>query len=227
MTTHTVRGIYAGGVDADYADGRPSAIAKQALDGAVRVARDGIPGDAQADRVNHGGADRALLHYCLDHYAWWRDRFPDRAQRFQPPGFGENLSSSGRDETDVHIGDVYRIGGCRLQVSQPRTPCWKLNVRFAVPDMARRVQDSARCGWFYRVLEAGRIAAGDTIELLERPADSLSVAAAMHAVYIEPEREQLHRLSRLEALAPNWRRKAEDALQGRRRGNSLKRLTGN
>ena len=226
MPTHAIRGIYAGGVDADYADGRPSAIAKRPLDGAVRVEREGIRGDEQADRVNHGGPERALLHYCLDHYTWWREQCPEQADRFRPPGFGENLSSSGMDETSVYIGDIYRIGACRLQVAQPRTPCWKLNVRLAVPDLARRVQDSARCGWFYRVLEPGSISPGDAIELLERPTESLTIAAAMHAVYHEPERMQLQRLAGLESLAPHWRRKADATLQGGYTGNSSARLTG-
>lgn len=226
MTTYSIRGIYAGPVREHYSGDRPSAIDKQPLDYAVRVEHNGIRDDEQADRINHGGPDRALLHYCRDHYAWWREQYPEQGARFRPPGFGENLSSSGMNETSVHIGDIYRIGGCRVQVAQPRTPCWKLNVRFGISDLARQVQNNARCGWFYRVLEPGDMVTGDAIELLERPADSLSVAAAMHAVYLEPEREQLRRLSRLEALAPNWRRKAEDALQGRPSGNSLRRLTG-
>lgn len=212
MTTYSIRGIHAGPVRPHYSGDRPSAIAKQPLGGEIRIERDGIREDEQADRINHGGPERALLHYCLDHYAWWREQFPERAQRFQPSGFGENLSSGGLDETSVYIGDIYRIGDCRVQVAQPRTPCWKLNVRFDIPDLARRVQDNGRCGWFYRVLEPGSIAAGEEIELIERLPGNISIAAAMQALYGDGSREQLQRLVGCAALAANWRDKAQRRL---------------
>lgn len=227
---HILRGIYAGRIDPDYARGRASAIDKQSLEGEVRIGSAGIAGDEQADPVNHGGPERALLHYSLDNYPWWQAQYPQRAAAFRPPGFGENLSSAGMDEHNVHIGDVYRIGrigGCRLQVSQPRNPCWKLDVRFDVAGMARQVQDSARCGWFYRVLEAGTLRIGDDIDLLERLPGSLSVAATMRAIHGEAEdRERLQRLADCTALAANWRDKARRRLAGRADVNSHRRLNG-
>lgn len=230
MTMHILRAIYAGRIDPDYARGRASAIAKLPLDGEVRIGSTGIAGDEQADPVNHGGPERALLHYSLDNYRWWQAQYPQRAAAFCPPGFGENLSSAGMDERNVHIGDVYRIGrigGCRLQVSQPRSPCWKLDVRFDIAGMARQVQDSARCGWFYRVLEAGTLRVGDGIDLLERLPGSLSVAAAMQAVYGEAEERELwQRLADCTALAANWRDKARRRLAGRADARSAQRLTG-
>ncbi|HSH28726.1 MAG TPA: MOSC domain-containing protein [Thiohalobacter sp.] len=231
MPMHILRGIYTGRIDPDYARGRASAIAKRPLDGEARVGSTGIAGDEQADPVNHGGPERALLHYSLDHYAWWQARHPHQAERFRAPGFGENLASAGMDERNVHIGDVYRIGGrnggCRLQVAQPRSPCWKLDVRFDIAGMARQVQDSARCGWFYRVLEAGTLRVGDGIDLLERLPGSLSVAAAMQAIYGDTEdRERLQRLADCAALAANWRDKARRRLAGRADTRSAQRLSG-
>lgn len=222
----TLKGVYAGRIQPNFSGDRASAIDKLPLEAGVMVLREGIHCDQQADGDNHGGPERALLHYCLDHYSWWRDRYPEQAPRFLAPGFGENLSSGGMNESGVLIGDIYRIGRCRVQVSQPRSPCWKLNVRFGVPDLAREVQDNGRCGWFYRILETGALAVGDGIELIGRTEGNPSVAAVMRAIYHDLDRDQLQSLTRLESLAPNWRSKAAAALQGKRFSNSLKRLTG-
>lgn len=221
----TLNGIYAGRIQPHFAGDRDSAIDKQPLK-AVEVLQRGIHCDQQADTVNHGGPERALLHYCADHYAWWREQFPQQAEHFHPPGFGENLSSADMNETSVHVGDVYRIGSCTVRVTQPRTPCWKLNVRFNLPDMARRVQENGRCGWFYRVLEPGLITTGDSIEALDRLPDSPSIAVTLQAVYQDFDRDRLQWLAQFEPLAHNWRKKARDRLNGKRFRNSLKRLTG-
>ncbi|WP_019612139.1 MOSC domain-containing protein [Thioalkalivibrio sp. AKL7] len=226
MTISTLSGLYTGRVAPDYAKGRASAIDKQPVPGEVSVDRLGLTGDEQADPDNHGGPERALLHYCLDHYAWWQTEHPARATRFEPPGFGENLASRDMDEHSVHIGDVYRIGSVRVQVSQPRTPCWKLDVRFDIPGLARRVQETGRCGWFYRVLEPGTLTPGDTIERLERQPEGLSIAAAMAAIYRQPNHQHLQQLAHCEALAPNWREKARRKLRRAPDASSQQRLAG-
>ena len=88
----------------------------------------------------------------------------------QAPGaFGENLAVAGLDEAGVCIGDHWRAGSAVLEVTQGRQPCWKLNLRFGVPDMSARVQNTLRAGWYCRTLQAGVVHAGDALELLERP----------------------------------------------------------
>lgn len=226
MTPTRLIGIYTGHVNTDYARGRASAIDRQPVEGPVALGPLGLTGDEQADPENHGGPERALLHYSLDRYAGWQEQYPDRATRFVPPGFGENLASHDMDEHTVHIGDVYLIGTARVQVSQPRTPCWKLDVRFDIPGLAREVQATARCGWFYRVLETGTFTTGDTIELLERPPHTLSIAAAMAAVFRQPNRQHLQQLADCEGLAPNWRKKARRKLRGAPDASGQQRLTG-
>lgn len=226
MTANRLIGLYTGRVATDFANGRASAIDKQPVAGAVAVEPLGLVGDEQADPDNHGGPERALLHYSLDRYAGWQAQYPDQAARFAAPGFGENLASHGMDEHSVHIGDIYRIGTARVQVSQPRTPCWKLDVRFGIPGLAREVQETGRCGWFYRVLQPGTLTVGDTIEHLERRPDSLSIAAAMAAVYRQPDAQHLQQLADCAALASNWREKARRKLRGTPDARSHQRLTG-
>ncbi|WP_018871950.1 MOSC domain-containing protein [Thioalkalivibrio sp. ALJ16] len=226
MTTNRLIGLYIGHVTAGFARGRASAINKQPVAGPVAAGPLGLAGDEQADPENHGGPERALLHYSLDRYPGWRAQYPEHAARFAPAGFGENLASHGMDEHNVHIGDIYRVGTARVQVSQPRTPCWKLDARFDLAGLAREVQTSGRCGWFYRVLEPGHLAAGDPIEHLERPPDSPSIADAMAAIYRQPHRGHLQRLADCATLAENWREKARRRLRGAPDAGGEQRLTG-
>jgi MOSC domain-containing protein YiiM len=162
---------------------RQSAIDKQARQGRVMLGPLGLAGDEQGTPLIHGGPDMAALHYAAQHYALWRSELPDSADRLVPGGFGENLVSEGLEESTICIGDLVRIGGALLQVTQPRQPCFKLNHRFGDPTMSRRSQDSGRTGWFYRVIEAGEVAAGDAIAVLDRPHAKWTIRRVQHCLY--------------------------------------------
>jgi MOSC domain-containing protein YiiM len=195
--------------------GQPSAIAKQATTGMWKVTPVGLLGDAQADRKHHGGPDKALHHYPREHYADWRSELPAKSDLFVAGGVGENISTQGLTEDTVCLGDIYRLGGALVQVSQGRKPCWKLNVRFGVEDMARRVQDSGRTGWYYRVLEEGEVAAGEAITLVERPWPEWPLSRLWQVLNQSPvDREALAELADLETLAANWRETARKRLGG-------------
>lgn len=193
--------------------GTHSALNRQAIDGPLALGRLGLQGDTQVDGINHGGPERALLHYCARHYPLWARELPQLAALLKPAGFGENLSTVIMNEDNVCIGDVYQLGTARVQVSQPRTPCRKLNERFGVPDLIQRVLASQRCGWFYRVLEPGQLRVGDKIELLERPHPDLTVGNLMRALDATPGDPALFNLlASLPELSPRWRTKAEQRL---------------
>ncbi|STV97084.1 6-N-hydroxylaminopurine resistance protein [Klebsiella michiganensis] len=116
----------------------------------------GLEGDEQAEKKIHGGPDRALCHYPREHYAHWARELPQQADLFCAPAFGENLSTEGLTEKNVYIGDIFRWGEALIQVTQPRSPCFKLNYHFAVSDMAQLMQNSGKTGWLYRVVAGGR-----------------------------------------------------------------------
>jgi MOSC domain-containing protein YiiM len=200
------------------AQGKKSAIHKTPVHERVRVGETGLEGDEQHERKHHGGPEKALHHYPFDHYAVWRDEWSSDAasiERFRMPGaFGENLSTRGIDESDVCVGDVFRIGTAIVQVSQPRQPCWKLNLRFARDDMSRRVQDTRRTGWYYRVLEPGEIGAGDAVERLARPHPQWSVARLLRVLYVgRDDLASLEQMAALDALTPSWRKTAQKRLE--------------
>jgi MOSC domain-containing protein YiiM len=195
--------------------GRSSAIDKQPVAGSCRITRLGLQGDQQADRRVHGGPEKALHHYPRDHYAGWAAELPQCEARLAKAGaFGENLSTSGLSETEICIGDICRLGTALVQVSQARQPCWKLNVRFDVPDMALRVQSSGRTGWYYRVLEEGDVAAGDRLELVERPHPDWPLARLLTLLYHDKLNiPALQQVAALAVLAESWRKIARRRLE--------------
>lgn len=194
--------------------GKTSAIAKQPVDGPLPLGPEGFPGDEQADRRVHGGPEKAVHHYPRDHYAAWRDALhPAPAVLDAAGAFGENLSTTGLTEADVCVGDVWRLGGAVLQVSQARQPCWKLNHRFGVRDMAKRVQTTGRTGWYYRVLEAGAVARGDALSLIDRPHAAWPLTRLLRVLYVTPlDRAALTAMAALPELASSWRNLAENRL---------------
>lgn len=191
--------------------GKTSAIGKTPVEGRVWLGETGLEGDQQAELKHHGGPEQALHHYAFDHYAAWRAQWQagefGLARLDGRGAFGENISTSGMTETNVCVGDVYRIGGAIVQVSQPRQPCWKLNLRFGRADMSRAVQDTRRTGWYYRVLEAGEIGAGDTIEPLARPHAEWTVERLLRVLYVDRnDLRALEGMSKLDTLTASWRK---------------------
>ena len=210
--TTAVLGLYAGSVQ-PLAGGRPSGIVKRALAGAAMITARGLAGDVQADKRLHGGPDQALHHFPIEHYVALAQAFPTLVERLTPGSIGENISTSGWTEDTVCLGDVYALGAARVQVTQPRSPCGKIDRRYGVDGLARHIQGAGICGWYYRVLEPGTVRAGDAMRLLERVAEPTSLAL-FHATLSAPRppRELLERLARLEMLGAEWLKKLRGRL---------------
>lgn len=202
----TVLEVRAGRIEPLGPDGQQSAINKLPVSGSMLLTRLGLEGDEQADRNHHGGYDKAFHHYPSEHYAAWRAELPGSALQFVPGGFGENLSTQGLTENNICIGDLFRLGNAIIQVSQARKPCAKLNIRFGADNMVRRVLDTGRSGWYYRVLEEGKIGAGDTLTLIERNHPGWTIARTLRVLYLDnPDKGALAELAEIEALAQKCR----------------------
>lgn len=186
-----------------------SAIAKRARDGAVQVLEDGLAPDEQADRRVHGGPEMALHLYPLDHHGWWREQIGDHPALAEPGGFGSNLAVNGLTEDMVHIGDRFRLGSALIEVSQPRQPCWKIEHRFGNKGMVAATIRSGRCGWYFRVIETGEVAAGDSLERIAIGASEWSVARVFRALVAgKATPDVLAALAELASLAPKLRARA-------------------
>ena len=190
-------------------------IFKEAIEGPVVVGPTGIDGDEQADRVNHGGPDKALCAYAAGHYRFWQLTFG--LQMLAYGAFGENVTIDGATETDVCIGDTWAVGDLLLQVSQPRQPCWKLARKWGVRDFAEQVVASGRTGWYFRVLRGGRIEAGAASVVVERPYPQWTIAEANRMMYNPPPDGSEAALAEVPLLSASWRR----TLAARRRAGRV------
>ena len=195
-----------------YQDGIVSTgIYKESVAGPVWVRRLNLDGDGQADLKVHGGEHKAVYAYPLEHYAFWSRELGRNDLGYGQ--FGENLTVEGLLEEQVNIGDVYRIGKALLQVSQPRAPCFKLGIRMGDAGFVARFAAANCTGFYLRVLEEGRVAAGDAIVLAERAKDSVSVSSAFRLRHgTGGTRAEYERAARVSAFSPGWRMAFEKRL---------------
>jgi MOSC domain-containing protein YiiM len=181
-----------------------TAIHKLPVDGRIAAKRLNLDGDRQADLAVHGGPEKAIYAYPIEHYAYWREELPGVPL---PLGvFGENLTIEGILEPMIRVGDVLRIGTSELVVTQPRMPCFKLNVRFQRGDMVKRFLRSGRTGFYLAVREEGQLGAGDAIGLTPTREQAVTIAE-ITALYTTERQNQdlLHRAIRTPALPEPWR----------------------
>jgi MOSC domain-containing protein YiiM len=182
-----------------------SGIYKSPTEKRTRVRRFNLDGDRQADLSAHGGENKAIYGYPQEHYAAWATELG--REDFVPGQFGENLTTRGLLENEVGIGDVYKIGSALLEVSQPRTPCFKLGVRMGDPTFVRVFLRSGRPGFYFRVDKEGTLGAGDAIELIERGKTGITVYELWDLCFgtaSSPERIALARS--IPTLGPEWLR---------------------
>jgi len=187
---------------------------KQPAAEAVRLNRLGFEGDGVADPVHHGGMDKAVLCYAAQHYPLWRQEFQQMeaiaehfpVEQFGEGAFGENLTVSGLSEEKVCLGDVYQVGTAKIQVSQPRQPCWKLGRRWRLKQLTALAVSTGRMGWYVRVIEEGDISAGQAMTLLERTLEDWPIARLNELFYRDRSNlEDAQQMADCDVLADAWR----------------------
>jgi MOSC domain-containing protein YiiM len=183
-------------------------IFKEPVRGRVMLRKLNLDGDRQADLSVHGGADKAVYVYPVEHYDYWRRELPDMKLPFGM--FGENFTTDGLLESSVNIGDRFRIDGAEVVVTQPRLPCYKLGIKFGRDDMVKRFLASRRTGFYFQVLHEGEVGAGDEIEAAGREEGDITVADITR-LYVDgkrgaPDRDTMQRAAQIRALPESWRR---------------------
>ena len=192
-----------------------SGIAKFPVgDGPLAVSATNLAGDGQADLRAHGGPDKAVYAYPSEHLPAWNAELDED---LGPGAFGENLTTAGLIEHEVYIGDIWAWGTAVLQVCQPRYPCYKLAIHRGRADIIARFLDSARSGWYLRVLQPGSASSTDPITVTERVPDSVSVHTASRAILAgQATVAELESLIALAPLAERWKQGLAERLKSTR-----------
>ena len=171
----------------------------------LRIRALNLEGDRQADLSVHGGQDKAVYAYPSEHYPYWKNELPGIELPWG--SFGENLTTEGLLESDVGLGDRFTIGTAEVVVTQPRLPCFKLNLKFDRDDMVKRFLASRRTGFYFRVLREGEIGAGDEIVRVHQDENRVSISDALKIYLGEPDSDELReRALRVRYLSASWRK---------------------
>lgn len=205
--------LFIGGIRPLPESGRPTGIYKQPVSQTLNIGVEGFAGDHQADRRVHGGPEKAVHLYPAHHYARLAERFPEAAAQLLPGSMGENISTPDLDEGTVRIGEIWQLGGARLQVCQPRSPCWKIDERFASEGMAAFIAEQRLTGWYLRVVTPGQAAPSDPL-ILETPAAGPTLAEAMQLWQAHrPPLADLEKLAATPGIASQWKQKIEERVR--------------
>jgi MOSC domain-containing protein YiiM len=179
-------------------------IFKEPVQGRVMLRSLNLEGDEQADLTVHGGVDKAVYAYPVEHYDYWRQELPDTDL---PWGmFGENFTIEGVLEDEVNIGDRFRIGTAEVIVTQPRMPCYKLGIKFGRTDIMKRFLASRRSGFYFSVIQEGEVGVGDVLEMIAQNENQITVTDIVRLYSGElDDLHLLHRVTQLQALPASWR----------------------
>jgi MOSC domain-containing protein YiiM len=190
-------------------------IFKEPVAGRIALRKLNLDGDGQADLSVHGGADKAVYCYPVEHYGYWKKELPGREL---PMGmFGENFTTEGFKEDTVHLGDRFSLGSAEVVVTQPRLPCYKLGVRFGADDMVKRFLASGRTGFYVAVVREGEVGAGDEMAVIGRDANAVPVSEITRLYitkrYGTDELASLRRVMKVAAVPEDWKEYLRERMQ--------------
>jgi MOSC domain-containing protein YiiM len=191
-----------------------TSIFKEPAEGRVVLRTLNLDGDRQADLSVHGGKDKAVYCYPIEHYRYWKTQLT--GHQFVMGAFGENFTIEGSDENAVHIGDRFSVGSAEVIVTQPRLPCYKLGIKFGSDDMVKRFLNSRRTGFYLAVTHEGNVGAGDEMHMVSHDSESVSVSEITRLYvtkkYVIEDVDQMRRALKVAALPEGWKEYFEEEL---------------
>jgi MOSC domain-containing protein YiiM len=185
-------------------DSVSTGIFKEPVAGRVMLRTLNLDGDRQADLSVHGGPSKAVYVYPSEHYDYWKQELPEMEL---PWGmFGENFTTAGLFESELNIGDKFRVGSAVVMVTEPRMPCYKLGIKFGRSDIVKRFLASERTGFYFAVLQESEVGVGDPIEVIEESQRNVRVSD-ITLLYTREKRNVglLRRAIEVEALPESWK----------------------
>lgn len=160
--------------------------------------------DTVIDRVHHAGENKACYLFSKDYYSHWKKLYPEHEWDWGM--FGENLTVEGLDESQMKVGNIYKIGGTLVQVSQPREPCYKLGIRFGTQEILKQFIDHNHPGTYVKVLEEGQVATGDKLELIKESENSLTVQQFYELMFAKKKPKKLLELFMTNDAVPQYKK---------------------
>ncbi len=180
-------------------------IFKEPVTGRVMVRKLNVDGDGQSDLMVHGGVYKAVYIYDTENIRYWREVLGRRGLGYGH--FGENFTVEGMPDDRIHIGDIFRIGGALIEVTQPRVPCFKLEMKMELPGFSRQFLASGRLGFYCRVMEEGEVGAGNSIERIQVGPEKITVWEFARLYYFDTHNlEKIQRILRIPSVPPGWSR---------------------
>jgi MOSC domain-containing protein YiiM len=189
-------------------------IYKEPVEGRVMLRELNLDGDGQGDLTVHGGVHQAVYVYPFEHYEYWREKLGRKDLTFGQ--FGENFTTLGMLEDQIHIGDIFRVGAAMVQVTQPRVPCYKLAMKMQMPQFPKLFMASGRTGFYLRVLQEGEVGAGDVMQRIDVDPDPMSVQEVFRVAFSDRHnRAALKKAFELRGFSPGWQNMFAERLAGR------------
>ena len=149
-------------------------IFKYPVKNSIFLGEKDVENDAVIDRRYHGGIEKAVYAYSENHYKYWKNIYPNLDWQYGM--FGENLTISNLEETEIKVGNQYKIGESIIEVTKPREPCMKLGLRFGTQKVVKQFWDSTKCGVYFKVLQTGNVAKGDKLILVKKAVNTPTIA---------------------------------------------------
>lgn len=179
----------------------------------IDVLHSRIIGDEVSDRKNHGGPEKTVFANSLENYHLWSEFLG--VDSLDNGALSENLTISGIDEKTVFLGDIHCMGEVKLQVVQPRKPCWKISKRYENKNFTKFIYDTGTTGWYYKVIQKGKIYKGDQIQISQTMGDKISIMEA-NLAFKEPKKyaKTLERILNIDDISENFKQGIEKRLQG-------------
>ena len=179
-------------------------IFKYPVDEPLSLGKTDVLKDTVIDRKHHAGEHKACYLFSSDHYPYWKNLYPELDWDWGM--FGENLTIEGLDESQTRIGDIFKVGNAKVQVSQPREPCYKLGVRFKTQEILKRFINHGRPGIYVRILEEGTVAKGDTFELIQKSENPLTIKQFYELLYTKEKNLEIVQLAITNLSLPEYKR---------------------
>ncbi|OUR96806.1 hypothetical protein A9Q84_10725 [Halobacteriovorax marinus] len=184
-----------------------TSIDKLAVTTSLVIKNESIEGDQVANLKYHGGPDRVIHHYSLEQYEYLKSAFPKYRELFRPGSYGENITTEKLTEKDLCIGDIFKLGTAKIQITEGRKPCGTIDLKYGFKGVLKEIVNSGRYGWFYKVLQVGHVNIEDSLEFIERPYPNLNLEKVIHELFQNKDKDLIYlkEVSACPALSTRWK----------------------